>query len=419
MKKRQKKVKIEDIADQLIGISMGMKEISENLIIQLQQLKKDDWRALWNYAEQQQIWGIIYEALIKLPQTVQPDKDVISSFMKMRENLLYQYYSMLSFTTMTADIFQKSNIGFYVLKGVGLDSLYFSEGIRPISDVDIYIPGRKQFEKACKILEINGFQSKKEMWDYHKVYYLEYENQRKILEMHIRPAGRMCTDSATEHSIMDEFEKRPYQSEFYSPSGVKVPVLVPEQYALHLLLHMMNHFLGGELRVNMLCDWMAFWGKKGEEVDPKCFTDILKRTGLEKFAIIITGLCIGVFGLNTESVKWMSGYNRMYQEENKLKIWIDQAVRRVEREKIVNVMIDPQKPLPVECFREVNRQMKYRFPKLQKIYIFRPFLWMRTIMIFFINSRKQRRKNIGDIICEAKKRSELTKQMGLMERGKR
>lgn len=412
-------MKIADIADQLISISMGMKEISENLIIELQQLKKDDWEALWNYAGQQQVWGIIYEALIKLPQTVKPDKDVITSFLKMRENLLYQYYSMLSFTTMITDILQKSNIGFYVLKGVGLDSLYLSEGIRPISDVDIYIPGRKQFEKACQILEINGFQSEKEMWDYHKVYYLEREKQREILEMHIRLAGRMSADSVTEHSIMDEFDKLPYQPEFYSPSGIKVPVLVPKQYALHLLLHMMNHFLGGELRLNMLCDWVAFWNKKGEEIDSKSFTDILKKAGLEKFAIIITGLCLEMFGLSLERVKWMSEYHRMYQEEKNLKIWIDQDVQRVERKKIVNVIIDPQKPLPMECFREVNRQMKYRFPKLQKLYILRPFLWAGTIMIFFINSWTQRRKNIGDIICDAKKRSELTKQMGLMERGKR
>lgn len=412
-------MKTADIADQLIGISIGMKGVSENLIVQLQQLKKDDWKALWNYAGQQQIWGIIYEALKKLPHTVQPDKDVISSFLKMRENLLYQYYSMLSFTTIVTDILQKSNIDFYVLKGVTLDSLYPFEGIRPISDVDLLVPDRKQFERACKALEKNGFSSENEVWDYHKTYYKNNGSYRTMLEMHIRPASRMSADLSSEQKVVHRFEKLLYKPDYYKPAGIEIPGLPVEECALQLILHMMNHCFGNDMSLNLLCDWAVFWHVKGHQIDIVHFNNLLKESGTENFAKIITGICMASFGLSPQKVRWMHDSERMYDQEKMLRLEIDEKKQYVERKKNVNVLFLPGESLLIGCIREVHRQMKYCFPRGRKIFFIWPVLWIWTILFFLSNNRKFNRGSIWKIIMDAKKRESLLREMGLTGRGKK
>ena len=89
----------------------------------------EEWEELWKNCMLHQIWGIVYTGLKKYRQTVIPES-IKRRFEDYETKVAFQYYAMLSFTTLILSIFKEAGIRCYVLKGIVLNALYPREDMR-------------------------------------------------------------------------------------------------------------------------------------------------------------------------------------------------------------------------------------------------------------------------------------------------
>ena len=64
--------------------------------------------------------------------------------------------------------------------------------------------------------------------------------------------------------------------------------------------------------------------------------------------------------------------------------------------------------------REFQHQMYLNFPKLGKCFLLWPVLWVITLFRFLRNNKRVRNTSAGEVLKEAKRRSELMKQLNIL-----
>lgn len=222
-----------------------------------------------------------------------------------------------------------------------------------------------------------------------------------------------------EDEIYNKFVQASYQPEYYHIFKISFPVLQPTEFALQLLLHMMNHILGEDIYFSMLCDWTVFWNAKGKEVDGKKFKNLLLVSGLEKFAYSITGICITHFGLKRENVDWFEDKYDLDGADIVLYKSIVQKTNSQNRNDKMLAVLCNDSPWYITCFKEMHRQMRLRFPHLKKIVILWPVLWCVVLGIFLYNNKMLNRNNSIQMLQKEDDEKLVFEKIGLIDRGKR
>lgn len=377
-------------------------------------MTEEDWGEIWQCADLHQIWSVIYRGIAGFPDAQVPD-EILRKLKAASESLAYQYFYLLSFTTYILEIFRKENIPCYVLKGIGLCSLYPSEDMRKLADADIYVPDRKEFQRACTLLEMQGFQPEKGFAEFHSGYTKEVNGRSCLLELHWRPCEKLA-DSGAERAVRKIFGELEYEPEIYTVSGMKVPVLPATENALQLLLHMFQHFVHEGFGLRMLCDWRIFWEKKGDQTDLQKFLSYLKETKLEGFAWTVTQICTQHMGLKREYVPWVKKIDSSrYAESDKMlycDIMMGGEFGKGDSSRMV--IFRNGSPFFSACI-EIHKAMKFRFPKLKKYVLLWPFLWAATISVFLKNNKRLNRGKTEDIIKSARIRKVLLERMQVSE----
>lgn len=378
----------------------------------------EDWQALCRQAERHGVAGIVAVGLgavqRRAPDAVPPE--VLLRMNAGREANLYQFFSILSFTTYALELLQRQQLQVFVLKGLTLSALYPDEGMRRMADADLYVPDPGQFRLACAVLEADGFEPVPHPWDYHREYTRDLGGRRLTLELHIRPAGHMAAGAKAEMQALELFGRMP-GADVYTCAGAAVPGLPPEWFALQLLLHMMNHFLAGEFRLSMLCDWVVFWRAKAAAVDAETFRAMLRQCGVAGLARLVTGVCVRHLGMEETLAPWAAPKQGDRQREEQLYgRFFEPPVRTIPHRR-VNAVLTPGLPKPVALGVEVHRQMRYRFPRARRLVPLWPVLWTATIAAFLHNNRVLGRAGVRQIIAEAAHRRRILEELALTKKG--
>lgn len=374
-------------------------------------LTDEGWHDLLQSADLHQIWGVMSVGLDKCQNLVIPE-EIGHKLQKIRKQISFQYYVLLSFTTYVLSILDEGKINAYVLKGVPLNSLYPEEEMRKLADSDIYIPDRRQFEHAEQILERNGFKKEKGFADFHTGWVKKWGDRICLLELHRRPCDYL-PDLTAERAVRRVYSNLEYRPEYYVIAGKKIPVLPPAENAFQLLLHMLQHFMNSGFGLRMLCDWTVFWRKKGNRIDSAAFLKYLADTELIGFAWSVTQMAICHTGLEEKYVPWIKHINGEDYGDSAEKIYEDVIAGgefgRGEKSRLV-VLKDSSNILKSYVW-EVHRVMRMRFPRMKKIVILWPVLWGITIITFLKNNRIYGRGKTADVFKSAKERNSLMKQM--------
>ena len=408
-------MQIDNVLDLLITAGLENQYDSEAAAGILQKMEDPDWEELWRLAELHQIWGIAGAGLDRF-QTAEIPEEIRERFRKAGENLAFQYYYMLSFTTYVAELLREEKIGCYVLKGIALNVLYPREEMRKLADADIYVPDPEDFRRAEEILKSRGFVYEEGFADFHSGYRKNMGGRLCLLELHRRPCGTM-PDRQAEKTVREVYDTLPYTPDMCSVSGVMVPVLPASEYAFQILLHMMNHFIREGFGLRLLCDWSMFWKKRGSEVDEKIFLDYLRRTGLEGFAWTVTEICISHMGLERTDAVWTERISAGTYKESADMLYRDiiSGGEFGKGEKSRMMIFRGSSPVLVSCVRAVHGAMRSRFPKAGRCPFAWPLLWGLTVLIFIRNNRRLDRGKTKEIIESAKNREKLLKQMKMFE----
>ena len=324
---------------------------------------------------------------------------------KETKQIVLQSYRLLFLTKYVMNLLDAQGIKTVVLKGVATASFYPVPELRKSGDVDLLLPEKVDEKKLVDIMTAAGFQVSK---DQHANHHMVFVSQEGIcIELH-----QMLAEPFAYKKINRAMEKQMQESSrhiiYADVMGVMLPVLDKVYHAYELLLHMLQHFMYAGFGLKLLCDWVMLWKQEWLEEEKQVFRQILKESDLEKFAEGITAVCIKYLGLGTSDFAWS--------------IEISDTTDLLLRELLDseefgnsdnNRMVMMNGTGILAYVKEFHHQMHLNFPKAGKCFLLWPVLWIATLVRFLRNNKRVRNTSAQGVLKEAKRRSELMKQLRL------
>lgn len=167
-----------------------------------------------------------------------------SALKQQTKQMLLSYYQLEHFTRLTFSLLLAEKIPCFLLKGISLAANYPIPEYRKLGDLDLYIPEKDAFSRACRILNAHGYTEEPEESDHHVTYRFTFpETGRSFtLELHYRIVGIYQFSRANE--LVDEiFSASHLKPSFVELYGQTYPVLPPTENVFYMLHHMLKHYL--------------------------------------------------------------------------------------------------------------------------------------------------------------------------------
>jgi hypothetical protein len=181
--------------------------------------------------------------------------------------------------------------------------------------------------------------------------------------------------------------------------------------ALSLILHMLQHYLRAGFGLKLLCDWVVFIDKGMDAAEYARFAEMSESLGISGFVKMINSVCHRFLGM-----KLPAGME-IVTDETALEAFMSDVLEGEEfgRSGAHRMVVVHGKGIGA-YFREFNHQTKLNNPKLSKIWILMPFLWVKTLIVFIINNKRVRNTKTSDILKTAGRRGKLVAKMGLFSK---
>lgn len=179
-------------------------------------------------------------------------------------------------------LFTSSHIPYVVMKGPVAAAYYSQPELQVMGDVD-FLVREEDLDRAGKLLESVGFRP---VDDDENQAHLAYHRIYSTWEMHWEPngipgnqAGNLVREYLTD--MIDRAELYTIEEGcFYVPCRF--------HHGLTLLLHTATHLINTGIGVRHLCDWAVFVESISDDEFIKLFEEKLKKTGLWRFAKLLT-----------------------------------------------------------------------------------------------------------------------------------
>lgn len=368
--------------------------------------------ALLSLAEEQNTLLLLYTGLNRLNLTLPPETD---EFLQKRViSCCYGCYQMLDFTRMIIHILEEEQVNYYVLKGISLLSCYPDFEMRGYGDVDILVPQEADFNKALKRFQAEGFQGKRDFTDHHTELLLHRDGRQFLLELHNTVIASQ-DNAHLNKKVVKTYTGLPVRQEVFEPAGLHYHALPPTENALHLVLHMLQHFLKSGFGIRLLCDWCAYLEKHGDELDTALLADYLADLGLTGFCNAMTELCVRYIGLPEKTAAIAMSDHIKPSALDELMNDILSAGQFGKNDVSRMLIMSDNYTAPISYFHQLHRQMKNRFQKLHRIVPLWPVLWCITGICFLWNNHFLRKTKTSDILQTAKKRKQLLQELHLYQ----
>lgn len=368
-----------------------------------------EWTELLNMCAKQNVLTVVYETF-KQNMDISVPGFAMNIFKQKAYSAPMQYYRKIAALRHILKYLREENIGYYVLKGVGLSTMYPKEEMRSFGDIDLYIPKPEDMEKTHQFFAALGCETEKSFADHHSVYHYQANNVDCEVEVHWRMTAELNYSQLDEKldAIYRQLDGSQYMT--VMPMQMEVHVLPPDYYALQLLAHMLQHLMRSGFGLKLFCDWTVFWQKYGREVDTERFLGWIRDLHIENFFYAVTAVCSRYLGLPEECCPLIPG---MDFDETLPDALLHDVFGGGEHGKYDSsrMIITTRKPSLKTYLLELHRQMKRRFKKAGKIVILWPILWLLTGIIFVYNNMHLRNVSTKKILESNKERNELVQKL--------
>lgn len=311
-----------------------------------------------------------------------------------------QFYRIFSFFRELNKLLQEEGIHYYILKGFGLCGLYPREEMRRMSDVDVYIPDAVQFEKVQKLFADKNYQISSFQTGHHVEYYCVCNNDIIKCELHAKLVDSLGDKKVTEKAEKLFLEELGMHTVKETLLDVEFPILPPTLDLWYNMMHILHHFLGYGIGIRPLCDITLFIEKKAEEINNKQLRNCLQKSGMSDFADAILTLCHDLLGLENNKFDYQKSE---YAESLLNDLWFYDENTRTRERSPINISRNKFISYVAVC----HRQMKYHFPKLSKIPVLWPGLWVVTIVRFLKDVKSKKVEGVDVILQENENRRRL------------
>jgi hypothetical protein len=375
----------------------------------LRSATEEEWIELINLCAIQNVIPVVYETIKQNPDLTAP-AFVINTFKKKAYSVPMQYYQKITALRQILKFLHEENISYYILKGVGLNTMYPKEEMRSFGDIDLYIPKAEDLEKTHQFFVSRDCTVEETFSDNHTAYVYKGSGVTCEVEVHWKMTAEFNNGELDQR--LEEIYRQLDGSQYMTvmPMQTEVRILPPTYNALHLLAHMLQHLMYTGFGLKLFSDWTVFWQKHGHEVNTEQFLGWIKQLHIENFLYAVTAVCIRNLGLPEDCCPWMADW----QPDEEL---LDALLRDVfvggEHGKYdsARMIITTRKPSLRTYLLELHRQMKRRFRKIGNIVPLWPVLWVLTGIFFVYNNIALRKVSTQKILKSNKERNRLVQKL--------
>lgn len=360
--------------------------------------------AVFAMAKQHAVLSFLYDELAENEALQQPLRE---QWIRSCRQTVLQSFRLLFLTKYAVQLLEKEGILVVVLKGAAAAASYPQPELRKSGDIDLLVPDAQEWERACVLLEKDGFVKAEEQ---HANHHLVLRSPEGI-EIEVHSAFSEPFDNVKMNQYMEKVMTASAQHVVHREiMGVPLPVLARPWHAYQLLLHMLQHFLRSGFGVKLLCDWVVLWQEDWTEEERETLHRLVRNSRIEGFAEMITSLCVICLGLPPECAPFAG--RSVIETERFMKEILE--AEEFGRSGVSRMVVMRGTGL-ADYIREFHHQTRLTYPKASRCILLWPVLWCMTFFGFLYRNHTLRNVATREIMEKAKRRSQLVEKLGLFQ----
>lgn len=278
---------VESKSELLLGL-LGRALFGRETVI----LSDTDWDALALEACQQAVHLLVFDCLTDAERAALPP-ETEARWRRIALSSLWQNERVAAEQQRILSLLKQSGIPCVVLKGSSSAMHYPKPELRCAGDIDLLLP-HHQIPRAQELLLREGYTPPQDSHPFHR----SLCRDGLVTELHFEPPGLPQGD------IGDALRQYFRAAEQHAVLLDGLPVLPPEQQAVLLLLHKLEHIVSSGLGLRQLCDWAVFVHRELTAGLWETLEPLLRQWGLLRFARIVTRICVEALSLPAEDAPW-------------------------------------------------------------------------------------------------------------------
>lgn len=246
-------------------------------------ISAEEIEAILKVAKEQAVSGLAANAIVSNQLPIGEDLTLeVCAIQRMHEK---KNREMNAEIAQFAGFLNRRNLGYVIMKGQTMATLYPNPLMRSSGDIDFYCP-KDDFPRVQQAIEERlGIVMKHNGSERHDTFRINGYS----FEMH----SDLTIFNAPSHQkfwksfIDDTIKAAPHQILI---GGEAVPILSPTVDAVFIFAHLMGHFMETGLGMKQLCDWAMVLYRHRDAIDKKRLDEYLTGVGLKK-----AYLCVGAW----------------------------------------------------------------------------------------------------------------------------
>ena len=258
-------------------------------------LSPAEWNALYTYAQQHTIEGIVFDGLQRMPADLLPPRALLLKWAARLDQIERHNRKMAALIKDQLEQFELAGIRAVLLKGLGVAACYEVPEHRISGDVDWYFAGGRAFRKANAMMEKQGVSllhtaglSAEYCWQGIVV-----EHHQRMFDIH----NPFC------FSYLNRLQEQyPFETLKQDFAGLTLTLPSPILMMLQVNAHILKHLLSFGLGIRQLCDAARVYHTYRNAVDGKTLEAIYHRLGILPWIHLLHAVLLKYIGLPAASL---------------------------------------------------------------------------------------------------------------------
>ena len=251
----------------------------------LEPISEADWIEILAQARAHSVLALIADGAAKVTETSRPSLQQIASLALATEEVERGNRKVDAVLRKMAAFWQKEGVETILLKGQGLARLYVIPEHRTPGDIDWYLPGKENYNKALSLVQSKGFIPVSDSdGDYH------YSVSGVVVEHH----KKWC-------DLSSPFKRRriaEIENEFGYSQGSYFTVPAPLTNLVQLNIHILKHLLVRGVGWRQLCDLALATKHYQGQYSQEEFRNAVKSLGLTRWTKLLFGVLAKYLGVD-------------------------------------------------------------------------------------------------------------------------
>lgn len=274
-----------------------------------------DWEYIYRQSEKQTVTGIIFDAVLGLPEEYLPPRELFLKWCAKVAQLEMLNEQMNMKLCELLDILEEQQIKAVLLKGQGMATLYPMPAHRTCGDIDLYVlpsdfyKTQQLFEQlACLPMECG------------EEKHLEYVYKNILVEIHhsVNRFNYPLSNWRFKKVVAKLFDNNLLET--VTITNREVQILPATFNVFYLLTHTYYHILCGGVGLRQICDWVLLVRQKHNSIDQKLFSFYLKQFDFQKVYDAIAYVAVQYLGLDRKYLPVVINNKHAYYGEQVMKM---------------------------------------------------------------------------------------------------